>query len=52
MSVEPPEGIPVACADEPVAGWRPIVRESENLLVVLSLVLLMALLVFHVEPPL
>jgi len=43
MSVEPPEGIPAASADVPVVGCRRIVREGENLLVVLSLALLMAL---------
>src|SRR5207248_10234125 len=40
---EPLEGISTASAVAPVAGWRRVAREGENLLVVLALAALMAL---------
>src|SRR5262245_7278665 len=43
MAVEPLAGIPGTPADEPFTGWRRVLREGENLLVVFSLAALMAL---------
>ena len=44
MSSEPLDGVPVpTSAAEPVAGWRRVLRDGENLLVVAALAALMAL---------
>ena len=43
MTGEPIEGVPAMSAAAPVTGWRRVLREFENLLVVLSLAALMAL---------
>ena len=37
VSVAPPEGLPAASAPHPVTGWRRVLRDGENLFVVLSL---------------
>jgi TRAP-type C4-dicarboxylate transport system permease small subunit len=43
MIGEPLEGVPGASAGESVTGWRRVLRQGENLLVVFSLAALMAL---------
>src|SRR5439155_4657021 len=43
MTGEPIGGVPAMSAAAPVTGWRRVLREFENLLVVLSLAALMAL---------
>src|SRR5439155_1066233 len=43
MTGEPIEGVPAMSAAAPVTGWRRVLREFENLLVVLSLAALMPL---------
>src|SRR5688500_9232479 len=50
MIVEPLEGIPGASAGESVTGWRRVLRQGENLPVVLSLAALMALPLIEMDP--